>query len=445
MIRRNDIRDLFESRCNGDVGQFARRMSHYMGLSDQHGNVYTDGGNNMILKDPRDDTGNTIPRLKSSEFSFAHLGRGLMGHDLFEEVFEPGSRRGAGLLVAAAMAGAGRDLREASDPVMPSAFSNINAFTAVVTGLLEVSVLEGWQNPAFIGDQLMPDEPSKVFEGRKVIGTSRIGDQAEEREPGMPTKRVKFGERWIEQPRTKENAMACEVTQEVVFLDLTGQATQEANDLGTWLRYRKELRQIDAFIGVTNTYKYKGTSYNTYLTSSTWDNSFANELLHESDIEEVLIKFRDMTDPETGTRVLIQPNTVLVQQGKLRTAAAIFGPNAEGIEYRGNDSAGTPMQIRTSTPYYKGKYKLLESPLVYERINAATGLNVSASNSEKYWWMFESGPKTIVYVTNWPLRVQQGVPGQVDMIDRGVVLYVKADERGIPMWKEPRRVVRCTN
>lgn len=444
MIRRNDIRDLLESH-NGDAGVFARRMTHYMGVSDQHGNPYFDDGNNMTVRDPRDDQGKTFPRIKPSEISFGHLGRGLLGHDLFEEVFEPGSRRGAGHLVAAAMAGAGLNLREASDPVMPSAFANINAFTAVVTGLLEVSILEGWENPDFIGEQLMPDEPSKVFEGRKVIGTARIGDLAEERLPGMPTKRVKFGERWIEQPRTVENAMACEVTQEAVFLDLTGQVTQECNNLGEWLRYRKELRQIDAFIGVTNTYKYKGTSYNTYQTASTWDNDFSNELLHESDFEEVLIKFRDMTDQETGTRVMINPNTVLVNRGKVRTAAAILGPTAIATEYRSNDSAGTPMSIRTSEPFYKNKYKLLESPLVYERCDAADGLNLSTTNAEKYWWVFEQGKRTIVYVSNWPLRVQQGAPGQVDMIDRGVVQYVKADERGVPMWIEPRRVVRCKN
>src|SRR5207245_1681845 len=121
-----------------------------------------------------------------------------------------------------------------------------------------------------------------------------------ERNPGMPTKRVQFGERWIEQPRTVEKALACEVLQETVFLDLTGQVTQEANDLGTWLRYNDELRRIDAFIGVTNTYKYKGTSYNTYLAASTWDNDFSNELVTEGDVEEVLVKFRDMKDPETG-------------------------------------------------------------------------------------------------------------------------------------------------
>ena len=31
---------------------------------------------------------------------------------------------------------------------------------------------------------------------------------------------------------------------------------------------------------------------------------------------------------------------------------------------------------------------------------------------------------------------------QVDMVDRNVVLFVKAWERGIPMWIDPRRVVR---
>jgi hypothetical protein len=65
----------------------------------------------------------------------------------------------------------------------------------------------------------------------------------------MPTKRVQFGERWITQPRTVENALACEVTQEAVYLDLTGEVTPAGQQRRRLARYRKELRCIDAFIG----------------------------------------------------------------------------------------------------------------------------------------------------------------------------------------------------
>ena len=45
---------------------------------------------------------------------------------------------------------------------MASAFANINAFTGAVSGLLEVSILEAYENPEFIGSQLAPVEPSNT-------------------------------------------------------------------------------------------------------------------------------------------------------------------------------------------------------------------------------------------------------------------------------------------
>ncbi len=334
--------------------------------------------------------------------------------------------------------------------IMASAFANINAFTGAVSGLLEAGILAAYENPEFIGSQLAPVEPSKQFEGRKTIGASRLGNVAETREPGMPTKRVQVGERWMTQPRTYEKAMAAEVYQEALFLDLTGgQLAEHAGTagVGEWLGYAQELDIIDSFIGVSTgvQFNYKGTEYAPYIASGYYDNyiSSGNELVHEDNVQAARIKFRDMTDPETGTRILIRANTVVINEGKLRTANAIFGPTAQSYQLRDNESAGAGVktQINVSDPAYKGQYKIITSPLVYERCLAADGLALSASASEKAWWMFESGPKTMVWVQNWPLRTQTAAMNTSDAIDRGVVMFVKADLRGTPMWKDPRRSV----
>ncbi len=406
-----------------------------MGLSEKDGRRYYDAAGNQRLKNPLVN-GRERERLDPKEFSVKALFEAITGNEASPENVAHAFNNGDARRSLFEDTGAGA--------IGASAFANINAFTATVSGLLEVSVMEGFQNPMYIADMLMPPEQTKMFDGRKVIGTTRIGDQAEERLPGMPTKRVQIGERWITQPRTVENALSCEVLQETVYLDLTGEVLQQANKVGEWLAYRKELRVIDAFIGVTNTYRYKDTAYNTYIANGYFDNTFANELLHESDVEEVLIKFRDMKDPETDTRIMTNPNMVLVQREKLRTAEQIFGSAADMVQYRDAPGSTTnPQNVRSAKPFYTGKFQIIESPLVFERINAANGLNVNAANSAKYWWTWEKG-KPFVYAQNWPLRTQQAAPNTVDMIDRGVVLFVKADERGIPMVKEPRFVVRCT-
>lgn len=436
MIRKQSTKQLYESL---GPAPFAREMLHYLGLVDRQGRRHQDHAGNGVLKDPTDSAGKPIGRFRPTEFSLRDLAEATIGEEwaaklnpnmvqkaqLFEEVF-PILEAGAGALAA-------------------SQFANINAFTAVVAGLLEVSVLEGFQTPEFIADQLMPAEPTRMFEGRKVIGASRIGDRAEERLPGMPTTRINIGERWITQPRTVENALASEVSQEAVYLDLTGEVLQNASDVGTWLGYRKELRCIDAFIGVTNSYVYKGSAYNTYIAAGYFDNDFSNELLHWDNVQAVLIKFRDMKDPETNTRILTNPNTILVNAEKLIVARSIVGDLAGMVQYRDAPGATSdPQQVREFNSPYKGMFNILTSPLVYERCTAADGLNLSASNAGKYWWTFQKG-KPFKYAQNWPLRVQQAAPNNLEMIDRGIVLYVKADERGIPMVYEPRLVVRSKN
>ncbi len=417
------LRNLLEDH-GGDRAACGAELLHFAGLTDRNGNRYYGRHGRQELRDPADGA----PRLARDEWSLRNLAEEFIGEDAVERWMNPTATRS---LMESGGAG-----------IPPSVFSNINAFTGVVSGLMEVAILEGYQNPMFIGDKLMGTESTRQFEGRKTIGVSRVGDVAEERQPGMPTARAKIGERWITQPRTVENSLAIEVLQETVYLDLTGDVAREANDLGTWVRYRKELRQIDAFIGVTNNYTYKGTSYNSYLTTGSWINDkTSNELVTHENIKNAEILFRDMTDPETGTRILTNPNAILVQREYLDRATALLGsPN---LTYQQTPELGSTAIRRTvdGPSVYAGKYEILESPLVYERIDAADGLNQSSADAAKYWWMFEKG-KPLVYVENWPLRVQTAAPGQVEMIDRGIVLYVKADERGVPMWREPRAVVR---
>jgi len=440
MIRGSSLRSLYESHGPAKFVQFVYQG---LGLVDANGRrLYDRAGNARrveLVEGGKLPNGQAVERFEPSEFSLRELAEAVIGGDWAEQLRPDAVRR-------AMLVEERRPLVEAgTGAIQATAFANINAFTAVVSGLLEVSTMEGWENPVFIADKLAPAEPTKMFDGRKVIGVTRLGDVAEERLPGMPTKRAQIGERWITQPRTVENALSSEVTQEAVFLDLAGEVLQEAKDVGEWLRWRKEIRVIDAFIGVTNTYVYKGTSYNTYQTASTWDNDFSNELLHWDNVQNVLIKFRDMKDPETNLRVLIQPNMMLVNREKLVVARAIVGDLAGDVQYRdAPGSTSNPQQVRAFQSPYKGQFELLESPLVYQRCTDADGLNLSASNAGKYWWTWERG-KPLKYAQNWPFRVQTAAPNQLDMIDRGVVLFTKADERGVPMWYEPRRVVRSKN
>ncbi len=444
MIRGSSIRQLYES--DGPAG-FVKKLLHLMGYCDLKGRRYLTEAGNATFKNPKDASGKEIARIKPSEYSLRDLAFSVMGPGA-EERFTAGNIQRASLIESI------HPLREATGSMAggigASTFADINAFTGVVAGLLEISLMEGWESPEFVMSELMPDENTKMFEGRKVIGVSRLGDVAEERLPGMPTKRAQIGERWITQPRTVENALATEVYQETVFLDLTGQVLQEANDTGTWLRWRKEIRCIDAWLGVVNsvtnnnTYTYKGTQYNTYISLGYFNNTFSNELLHWDNVQSALLLFRDMIDPETGLRVMIEPDTAIVNMEKLVLANAIFGTTGMPVQVRDAPGATTGQQnVAAFANPYQGRFKIIQSPLIYQRMTDANGLNLSGTDAGKRWYLTRRG-KAMKYAQNWPFRTQTAAPNQVDMLDRGVVLYTKSDERGAPMIVEPRNTVQCT-
>jgi hypothetical protein len=448
MIRGESLRELYRSK--GPAG-FVRTIKQSMGLLDERCRPYRDVAGNIIYKPTRNRHGNLIENLRPEEFNTRELADVIFGdsqEDKDRKLRPDNLQRALEIerqypLVEQRV----NFLEEGQGSISASAFADINAWTGVVSGLLEISLMDGWQMPGFIADELMPVENTRMFEGRKVIGTTRLGDVAEERLPGMPTKRAQVGERWITQPRTVENALAVEVQNEAAYLDLTGTLLEDAKAVGEWLRYRKEIRVINAFIGVYNTYQYKGVGYNTYLTSGYFINSITgNELLHEGNIENIEILFRNMTDPETNTLVTIVPDMILLNREKIRTANAIFGPTAVQYQYRDiPGSTSSPQSINVSDPAYKGKYRVLESPLVWQQCVSPQGLNLSSTAAGKMMWVWKKG-KPFRYAQNWPLKTETAAAANsVEMLDRGIMLYMKAHERGIPMVREPRYIVQSSS
>jgi hypothetical protein len=465
-VTRHTIRTLLESECGGDTFKFEASMRHMLGLCDKRGRVYRDAAGNRELRDPTDETGRTIPRLKPDQIPLRALNESLLGANPEKAVQAVGHVQRireimeAERSVRAAQAGLSEsefNLLEdtGAGAMMPSGFADINAWTGVSVGLMEVGILEAYKNPEYIADQIAPVSPSRIIEGRKTIGAARVGDQAEERLPGMPTKRVQFGERWLTQPRTVENALAAELLWETVFLDITGgQISQHANDIGDWLAWHKDLRCIRSFVGTGQVsaaegygvyvFTYKGTNYNPYASGGVlYTNDLSgNQLLYRGNIQTAEIAFRDMLDPETGTRVLITPNTMLVNRETKYIAEDLF--SADKVEFRQGPGATTGDQAtRWGKNQLQGKYQVIESPLYYQVCTDANGLALSATAAGQQWFLFERGSNTHVYIQNQPLTtVTVAGNNQVDMVDRNVVLFVKAWERGIPMWIDPRRCVR---
>lgn len=454
MIRGQQLRNLIENGGNRNPIGAVRHLLEGFGLIDQDGqDVRNDCGLpdwTHVLETRAGKNPNFQGRgYKPLEISVRELCESFCGPN-WAQVMQNCPRVIADRQSLLAMeAGSIVQLREAG-AVVPGDFINVSALTQAITGLYEVAAMEGFNRPDLaFADMLAPDEPTKTFGGKKKIGAGPIADDAEDRLPGNPTKRAGLQEKWMLTPATRETALSIEVLYETLYLDLTGDINTAANDVGYRVKRRKATRIIDCFIGGAGyTYNFKGTTYATYIAAGYYDNDFSNELIHETDVEEVLIKFRDMTDPITGERVSIEPKIIVHDLKKERTINAIMGPNARGFEYR-DVSTADPLLINQSEPMYKGRYTTIHSPLIHERLLASVasgGLALSATNAGKYWWMLDnSGDGAFRYSYNWPFRVQQATPSQMDMIDRGIAMFIKTDERGEPYPNQPRKVIRCKN
>lgn len=321
-------------------------------------------------------------------------------------------------------------LLEASEGVDASAFTHI-------TGqLLSSKILEGYNHDAFVATQLVETVPTRL-DGETIPGVQGLADEAEEVSPGMPYPHVGFGEDYIETPPTDKYGLICSVTREALFFDRTALVWRNAQRVGEMLGLHKEKRILDCIIGTVNNYKWRGTSYDTYQTSTPWINSQAsNDLQDWSNVDASEQLFAQMLDPHTAEPILIDPKTVLVSPGRLHAAARIF--QATSLEYVDNQAAAGTIRTHYANPMTG--YTFMASRLMHRRIMAA---GETASDAAT-WWFHGDFKRAFAYMENWPITVTQAPANHDDDFERDIVLKVKASERGVCAVLDPRYVVKNT-
>lgn len=438
---------------------FVAHMRHRLGLCDKNGDDYKDRAGNRVLRECPDPQ----HRLRAEDFSFKELMESIVGPGTSNFLADDRTLmewKASNFAVTERFANDPRALLEAPGVgVSPSAFADINAWTAINSGLIERRILEAFENPMFIGDMICPDEQTRIAEGQKVIGASRIGPKALIRNPGEPHPRAGLGERWVQLPRTQEWALAIDITREAAFFDLTGQVLQHAGNVGEWIAYQKELRKIGAVIGTSdqtgnstspNAFNYDGTAFQLYNTTA--PSSLANMINAQTGnpmiggdwttFQSSWLLAQRMVDPETQTRILTMPDTVLVNPAALATADLIIG--ARGVERRtapgATQSSAVTLTIQDTAmnPTNRlGVKNVLSSPLLEMLcLNATTanpiGLGLSQSDTNNRWWHFASG-KAFKNMVTWPLSVMQApAASNYEMIDRGLIQSTFANERSTP-------------
>lgn len=322
-------------------------------------------------------------------------------------------------------------LLEAGDGVDVTAFSNI-------TGqIIQSTVLEGYNQEAFVLSKLIDSVPTRL-DGERIPGIGRLSDEVAEVRPGMPYPSLGFGEDYIDTPQTTKRGFIVPVTKEAIFFDRTALVLQRAAEVGEVLGLNKEKRLLDLLLGITNNYQWNGSAYNTYSATGTgaapdggWVNQLTEELADWTDVDAAEQLFADILDPNTNEPVLVQATTVLVMPAYRHVAHRIF--NAAEIQY----AAGGKTTVAANP---LGNYTVVESRLAYRRLVAAG----STADQAKRHWFIGDFRRAFAYMENWPITVTQSAANSEADFNQDIVVRFKASERGAAAVINPRYVVKST-
>lgn len=343
------------------------------------------------------------------------LSREFSMRDLFEAFVDDGSEY---LRSCRQTDGGFHHLREAADIVDTSKFANING------QIVYTSLIDAYDDPTFIGERLVTNMPTE-FNGEKIPGIGRVGDDSESIGEGDEYPRAVIGEEWVETPETIKRGLILDVTLEEIFFDRTGLITSRAADVGRAIRISKEKRILDVVLGITTIYRRNGAAAVATYQDSDWDNLAAsNALVDWTDIEQAELLFDAMTDPNTGEPISVNPTTAIVPTALRHTARNIL--NATEVR----STAGTNTETLSSSPV--------------QSYTIETNQYVKSRTSSDSTWFLGEPKKAFAYMENWPLRLQTQDDTSHESFNRDVVARYKASERGAPAVMEPRYMVKST-
>lgn len=330
-----------------------------------------------------------------------------------------------------------RQLLEAKNTsILHESAVNTALFSNITNRLLSQKMLEPLAPANMPFSSIIPVQPTKLLRGERIAGVADLGDvgQAIGEQQVYPT--AGTSEDYIDTPVTTKRGIVVQVTKEAIIADMTGQLLMRARKVGESLAIAKEKRAIDCIIDENRTvhrYKWKGTSYATYQTSTPYDNVTASNALEDwTDIDAANQTFNAMVDPNTGEPIMVVPTHLICAQQLEWTAKRILDPaSALSIAIGGFPTSGSnPSQTAFSNPVKS--VQLLTSPLVASRLATDTT------------WFYGAPGQAFLYMEVWPITVVEAPTSAHEEFHQDIVSQFKASEMGEFTTIEPRAMNKCT-
>lgn len=322
---------------------------------------------------------------------------------------------------------------EADGGVTTAAFQNISG--QIVYG----SLLEAYQSPDFVFAAMIPEEKAIILDGEKIAGITEIGNKSTLRKEGDPYAEMGVGEDWIQTPPVPDRGGIVSVTWEAVFNDRTGQLLDRCKEVGYWgIGYPEEVAAIDCLIDenvTTHRYNWRGTviaSYDDNTGTHTWDNKAAsNGLVDWTSLNTAEQVFNGLTNPYTGTPIMIQPKHLVVYKGLEQTARRIVSATEIRVTTPGYATTGNPTQTNQTNPY-NNKYTVVTSQLLAPQLATDTD------------WFLGDITKYALRKVAEPLNVVQAPTNNKDEFERRVVARFRANKRFAHVVRQPRAMVKSS-
>jgi hypothetical protein len=335
----------------------------------------------------RDQQGKEVPKLRPESVSLRALFEGMVGPC---EEYLP-SMRSAGRLNYV-------EMQEAVDSTMfPSA-----------TGVLVASkVIDGYNAPGMIGDQLVTTMPSRLKSERIVGFTSLEGPQ--EVPEGMPYQESSFGEKYVT-TQTAKKGRILEVTEEAIYFDQTGQILMRAQRLGEQTAEERELTILagvldvgSAAVGIKDVYFPSGTAASLYAAGNANLLATATPLVDWTDVDEAMRHHAENIRDDravVGERLPIvwMPKVLLTARRLAGTAAQILSATQVMAQPAAGDASvrmfgGNP--VAQMLPGLRN----LSSPLI-DYLAGVTGSRFDDSRD----WLLGDFQKQFIWQEIWPLQ-----------------------------------------
>lgn len=313
---------------------------------------------------------------------------------------------------------------------------DVTAFSNITGQIVYSKVMQGYQEAdGGLFDRLCTVIPTELS-GEKIPGVQRVKDEEDIVHPGMPYPETGFGEDYQETPATTKRGEMISILKETIFFDRTGLVLRECGTIGNRQATGRLKRLLKVIIGSINNYKWRGTSYNTYLTTGNWVNKIVSHAIADwTDFEDFELLWADMTDPDTGNPIelaaaldtLCTPALKHTIRRILHTTEVDYGDTTDAT--KAVSKAPNPLQGWAEPIISRFLYQLLQSELSFSSTNAK-GTAICGDFKKAFW-----------YMQNWPITVVQAPPMNPEEFRRDVVGQWRCSEMGVAAVGNPRYVI----